>query len=72
LPAELSDAKFLLLVDSTSGGMLGVTLFDNEEAMRGVNRNGREFADLGYARPRCQSGHLTRRAKPCPLDCASS
>jgi hypothetical protein len=25
LPAELSDAKFLLLVDSTSGGMLGVT-----------------------------------------------
>lgn len=34
LPPELSDAKFLLLVDRASGGMLGVTLFDSEEAMR--------------------------------------
>jgi hypothetical protein len=34
LPPELSDAKFLLLVDRTSGGMLGVTLFDSEEALR--------------------------------------
>jgi len=34
LPPELSDAKFLLLVDRTSGGMLGVKLFDSEEAMR--------------------------------------
>ena len=34
LPPELSGAKLLLLVDRTSGGMLGVTLFDTEEAMR--------------------------------------
>jgi hypothetical protein len=33
-PPELADAKFLLLVDRESGGMLGVTLFDSEEAMR--------------------------------------
>ena len=34
LPPELADAKFLLFVDRESGGMLGVTLFDSEEAMR--------------------------------------
>jgi hypothetical protein len=34
LPPELADAKFLLLVDRGSGGMLGVTLFDSEGAMR--------------------------------------
>ena len=34
LPAELADAKLLLLVDHESGGMLGVTLFQTEEAMR--------------------------------------
>ena len=34
VPRELADAKFLLLVDRQSGGMLGVTLFDGEEAMR--------------------------------------
>ena len=34
LPPELADAKFLLLVDRESGGALGVTLFDSEEAMR--------------------------------------
>ena len=34
LPAELADEKFVLLVDHESGGMLGVTLFDSEEAMR--------------------------------------
>jgi hypothetical protein len=34
LPPELADARFLLLVDRTSGGALGVTLFDSEEAMR--------------------------------------
>lgn len=33
-PPELADAKFLLLVDRASGGALGVTLFDSEEAMR--------------------------------------
>jgi hypothetical protein len=32
--AELADAKFLMLVDRESGGMLGVTLFESEEAMR--------------------------------------
>jgi hypothetical protein len=34
LPPELADATFLLLVDRESGGMLGVTLFNSEEAMR--------------------------------------
>ena len=34
LPPELADAKFLLLVDRESGGMLGVTLFESEEALR--------------------------------------
>jgi hypothetical protein len=34
VPPELADARFLLLVDRASGGMLGVTLFDSEEAMR--------------------------------------
>jgi len=33
-PPELAEATFLLLVDRESGGMLGVTLFDSEEAMR--------------------------------------
>jgi hypothetical protein len=32
-PPELADAKFLLPVDHESGEMLGVTLFDSEEAM---------------------------------------
>jgi hypothetical protein len=32
--SELADAKLLLLVDRESGGMIGVTLFDSEEAMR--------------------------------------
>jgi len=34
LPPELAEAKFLLLVNRESGGMLGVTLFDTEDAMR--------------------------------------
>lgn len=34
LPFELGDAKVLMLVDRESGGMLGVTLFGSEEAMR--------------------------------------
>jgi hypothetical protein len=34
LASELADAKLLMLVDRTSGGMLGVALFDSEEAMR--------------------------------------
>ena len=33
-PPELADAKFLLLADRGSGGMLGVTLFESEEALR--------------------------------------
>jgi hypothetical protein len=37
-PPELADAKFLLLVDHESGEMLGVTLFDSEEAMRTGDR----------------------------------
>ena len=34
LPFDIGDAKLLMLVDRESGGMLGVTLFDSEEAMR--------------------------------------
>jgi hypothetical protein len=34
VPIEVADARFLLLVDRESGGMLGVTLFDSEESMR--------------------------------------
>ena len=34
LPPELAGAKVLLLVDRESGAMLGVTLFDSEDAMR--------------------------------------
>jgi hypothetical protein len=34
LPSELAGANLLLLVDRESGGMLGVTLFDTEDAMR--------------------------------------
>lgn len=32
--SELAGAKLLMLVDRESGGMLGVTLFESEEAMR--------------------------------------
>ena len=34
LPPELADAKLLVLVDREGGGMVAVTLFDSEEAMR--------------------------------------
>jgi hypothetical protein len=34
LASQLPDARFLLLVDRPSGAMLGVGLFDTEEAMR--------------------------------------
>ena len=34
IPAELEDAKFLLLVNRESGVALGITMFDSEEAMR--------------------------------------
>jgi hypothetical protein len=34
LPSELAQAKLLLLVDRASGGMLEVTLFESEDAMR--------------------------------------
>ena len=34
IPEELAGAKFLLLADRESGGMLGLTLFETEEAMR--------------------------------------
>ena len=32
--SELAGAKLLMLVDRESGGMVGVTLFETEEAMR--------------------------------------
>lgn len=34
VPVPLEDATLLLLVDRSSGGMLGVTLFETEEALR--------------------------------------
>jgi hypothetical protein len=34
VPVGLEDAKLLMLVDRESGGMIGVTLFESEEAMR--------------------------------------
>lgn len=34
IPPELEDANFLMLVDRESGKVLGVTLFESEEAMR--------------------------------------
>ena len=35
--SELADAKLLMLVDRESGGMLGVTLFESEDAMRNAD-----------------------------------
>jgi hypothetical protein len=34
LPPEVADARLLMLVDRDSGGMVGVTLFETEEALR--------------------------------------
>jgi hypothetical protein len=34
LPPEVADAKLLMLVNRTSGEVLGVTLFASEEALR--------------------------------------
>ena len=34
VPPELADVKLLVLADRESGAMLGVALFDSEEAMR--------------------------------------
>ena len=34
MPAGMDGAKLMLLVDRGSGGMLGVALFDTEEALR--------------------------------------
>ena len=38
LPPELQGAKFLMLVDRKSGGMIGVTLFESEDAMRSADQ----------------------------------
>jgi hypothetical protein len=34
LPPELAESNLLMFVDRESGGMLGMTLFESEEAMR--------------------------------------
>jgi hypothetical protein len=34
LPSELAEAKLLVLVNRESGSMLGVTLFESEDALR--------------------------------------
>jgi hypothetical protein len=36
-PAEFADAKFLMLVDRESGGAIGITLFETEDAMRAAD-----------------------------------
>ena len=52
LPAELEQAKFLMLVDRESGGMLGVALFESEEAMR----RGDELMNAGSGHAGSRSG----------------
>ena len=47
MPPELAGAKILLMVDRASGGALGVTLFESEEAMR--RGDGVMNAGQGYA-----------------------
>ena len=61
LPPELADSKLLMLADRASGAMLGVTLFDSEEAMR-PGRRGHEpghrprpGADPPSSSTRCRS-----------------
>jgi hypothetical protein len=34
IQADLGNARFLMLVDRESGGMIGVTLFESEQALR--------------------------------------
>lgn len=34
MPPELADAKMLTLVDRATGAMMGITLFDSEDALR--------------------------------------
>ena len=46
LPPELAEAKLLMLVDRESGGMIGVTLFESEEALR----RGDEAMNAGQGR----------------------
>ena len=46
MPSELADAKLLMLVDRESGGMIGVTLFESEEALR----RGDEVMNAGQGR----------------------
>lgn len=50
-PPELADAKLLLLVDRATGGMLGVTLFESEEALR----RGDEAMNRGQGRAGARS-----------------
>ncbi|MEP6892644.1 MAG: hypothetical protein ABI927_02590 [Gaiellaceae bacterium] len=46
LPLEVAQAKLLMLVDRESGGMIGPTLFESEEAMR----KGDEAMNAGQGR----------------------
>ena len=64
LPPELADSKLLMLADRASGAMLGVTLFDSEEAMR----RGDEVMNRGTATPGADpSVEFSRGAAPHPL-----
>jgi hypothetical protein len=51
LPAELAGATFMVLVDRSSGAMLGVTLFETEDAMR----KGDEVMNRGQGRAGARS-----------------
>jgi hypothetical protein len=52
LPSELAEAKLLMLVDRESGAVIGVTLFESEEAMR----RGDEAMNAGQGHAGSRSG----------------
>ena len=51
-PSELAGTKLMVFVDRASGGMLGVTLFETEDAMR----KGDEVMNRGQGRAGARSG----------------
>ncbi len=63
LPPELAEAKVLMLVDRESGVMLGVTLFESEEALR----RGDELMNAGPGEAGSRSGRVLRGADPAAL-----
>lgn len=51
-PEGLEDVKFLLLADRASGGMLGIALFESEEALR----KGDDVMNAGQGHAGARSG----------------